>query len=83
VGLKSFTVGVSFARTPLAEISAKVAELEALGWRERDDGRDEPWLAPFTKDVPEDRRDPAEEVRAVMGDYWLDAEAIRELLASK
>lgn len=81
MGLMGFTVGVSFARTPLEEISGKVAELAALGWREY--GRGDPWAATFQKDVPEELADPSAEVRQVMGDYWLDADAMRALLASK
>jgi len=74
---------VSFARTPLEEISAKVEQIKALGWREREDGRGDPWAASFTKDVPEGEPDPEAELRAVMGEYWLDADAIKALLASK
>ena len=77
-------VGVSFARTPLAEITEKVIEIEALGWTQVEDGRGDPWAAAFRKDVPEGDADPAAEIRLVMGDYWLDADAIRALLlASK
>lgn len=50
VALIPMTVGVSFARTPLHEVSAKVEEIEALGWREREDGRGDPWAASFVKD---------------------------------
>lgn len=75
---------VSFARTPLQELSAKVEQIKALGWREREDGRGDPWAASFAKDVSEDEaRNGEAELRAVMGDYWLDADAIKELLASK
>jgi hypothetical protein len=76
-------VGVSFARTPLADISAKVEAIKALGWREGEDGRGDPWAATFVKDMPDDDNDPAAELRAVMGDYWLDADAITGLLASR
>jgi hypothetical protein len=75
---------VSFARTPLAEISAKVAELAAHGWREDPDGRGDPWAASFVKQFSEEQSADAErELREAMGDYWLDANAIRSLLASK
>lgn len=72
--------GVSFARTPLEEISAKVEQIKALGWREREDGRGDPWAASFVKD---EARNAEAELRGVMGDYWLDNDAIKELLASK
>lgn len=75
--------GVSFARTPLEEISAKVEQIKALGWSEREDGRGDPWAVTFYKDVPEDEPDAEAELRSVMGDYWLDGEAIKALLASK
>jgi hypothetical protein len=78
MGLVSFTVGVSFARTRLAEVSGKVAELEALGWREL--GRGDPWAASFRKSVPEEDGDPTAEVRAVMGDAWMDDGEMRALL---
>lgn len=78
VALMGFIVGVSFARTPVAEVSAKAAEIEALGWREID--RADPWSISFRKDVPEEDADPTAEVRAVMGDYWLDADETRALL---
>jgi hypothetical protein len=80
MALMSLTVSVSFARTPLAEVSAKAAELEALGWRELEDGRGDPWAASFQKDVPEEDNDPEAEVRAVMGYAWVDADEIRALL---
>jgi hypothetical protein len=73
---------VSFARTPLEEISAKVEQIKALGWREREDGRGDPWAVSFYKDVPEGEGDPEPELREVMGDYWLDADAIKALAGS-
>ncbi len=81
--MRSWVVAVSFARTPLEEISAKAAEIEALGWREREGGRGDPWAASFQKDLPEGEADPEVELRRVMGDYWLDADAFRELLSAK
>jgi hypothetical protein len=79
--LRSWTVGVSFVRTPLAQISAKVEQIESLGWREY--GRGDPWVATFQKDLPEEVRDVEAELRGAMGDYWLDADAIAEPRASK
>jgi hypothetical protein len=80
VALMSLTVGVSFARTPVAEVSAKAAELESLGWREV--GRGDPWAVSYNKDVPEEDADPYADVRAVMGDYWMTADEMRDLRAS-
>ena len=81
--MKACYTGVSFARTPLEEVSSLARRIEALGWRETEDGRGDPWAATFRKDFPEDERDPEAELREVMGDYWLDADAIKVLLASK
>jgi hypothetical protein len=75
--------GVSFARTPLEEVSSLARRIEALGWRESEDGRGDPWAVEFEKDVSEDERDPEAELREVMGDYWLDADAIKALLTPK
>jgi hypothetical protein len=72
-------VGVSFARTPVAEISAKANVIQELGWRE--DKRGDPWVVAYRKAIPEGQ-DPEAEIRAVMGDYWLTADDIRDLLAS-
>jgi hypothetical protein len=77
--LKSFTIGVSFARTPLSELSAKVAGIEALGWAET--GRGDPWVTLFRKDVPKSESDPAAEVRQAMGDYWVDEDARAHLVS--
>jgi hypothetical protein len=72
--------GVSFAKTPLAEISGKAEEIQALGWQE--DGRGDPWAVEYRKSVP--RGEDAEaEIRTLMGDYYLTPDDIRELLASK
>jgi len=76
---RSVRIAVSLARVPLREISQKVEELEALGWRE--DRRGDPWAASFVKDFPEGEESAAEaEVRRVMGNYWVDATAARALL---
>lgn len=73
--------GVSFARTPFAEISAKAAQIEALGWTHDDETRGNPWVATFSKSFPMDEStDHEAEIRAVMGDYWIDADGIRSLL---
>ena len=67
--------GVSFAKTPLAEISGKVAEIVALDWEET--GRGDPWAVSFGKDFSDPSGWKAE-LRAVMGDYWLTAEEIAD-----
>jgi hypothetical protein len=72
-------VGVSFARTPITEISAKANAIQELGWRE--DKRGDPWVVAYRKVISEGQ-DPEAEIRAVMGDYWLTADDIRDLLAS-
>jgi hypothetical protein len=71
---------VSFARTPLSEIGRKVEELQALGWRQDDDRRGDPWAAVFVKDFFEETEsDATAELRRVMGDYWLEPEEVRAL----
>jgi hypothetical protein len=72
-------VGVSFARTPVGEISAKANAIQELGWRE--DKRGDPWVVAYRKVIPEGQNADAE-IRAVMGGYWLTADDIRDLLAS-
>jgi hypothetical protein len=44
-------VGVSFAKTPLEEISAKVAQIKALGWEETG-SRGDPWAEFSAKAQP-------------------------------
>ena len=72
-------VGVSFARTPVAEISAKANAIQELGWRE--EKRGDPWVVTYRKAISEGQ-DREVEIRVVMGDYWLTADDIRDLLAS-
>jgi hypothetical protein len=61
---------VSFAKTPLPEVSAKAAEIAALGWEEREDGRGDPWAAAYRRDFPEDNgADYEAELRDVMGGF--------------
>jgi hypothetical protein len=77
--MRSARIAVSLARVPLREISRKVEQLEALGWRE--DRRGDPWAASFVKDFPEGEDSAAEaEIRRVMGNYWVDAAETRALL---
>jgi hypothetical protein len=78
--VRTIVAVVSFARTPLAEVSAKAQEIGALGWRETD--RADPWLVTYSKPFPEDEHQKAEdELRQVMGDYWLTAEDMGALRA--
>lgn len=82
MGTTSFTIAVSFAKTPLNEITQKVVEIEALGWLDEDRG--DPWVVAFVKKIPEGESEKAVElVRRIMGDYWVDADEIEDLLASK
>jgi hypothetical protein len=78
--MRSVRIAVSLARVPLREISRKVEQLEALGWRE--ERRGATWAASFVKDFPAGEDSAAEaEVRRVMGDYWVDAAERRALLS--
>ena len=80
--MRKVIVAVSFAATPLREIGTRVERLEALGFRERPD-RGDPWVATFEKDFPQEYAFHAEaQVREAMGDYYMDAGAIRELFES-
>ncbi len=76
---REMLVRVSFARTPVAEISAKADAIRELGWRE--DKRGDPWVVAYRKVIPVGE-DPEAEIRAVMSDYWLTADDIRDLLDS-
>lgn len=70
---------VSFAKTPVSEVSDRAGRITALGWVER--GRGDPWAVSYRKDFPEeDANDPEAELRDVMGEYWLSAAEIRALL---
>jgi hypothetical protein len=58
--------------------------IRALGWREREDARGDPWVASYVKDFPESEAHTAEdELRSVMGAFWVDADEIRSLLDSR
>jgi hypothetical protein len=74
-----FDVRPSFASTPFEEISTKHEEIRAAGW-EPTGTRGDPWAATYERRVSEDDPDPERELRSIMGDYWLDAEAIRNLV---
>lgn len=71
--------GVSFAKTPAAEITSKHEQILAVGWTE--DDRGDPWVISYEKKVDDQRaRDAERELRDIMGDYWIDADGIRALL---
>ena len=64
---------LSFAETPLAEISAKATELESRGWVFDEDRKGDPWIVLLSKRFPDPApEDLQSELRAVMGDYWVD-----------
>lgn len=71
---------VSFAKTPLGEISKKAEQIRALGWKE--DRRGDPWAVTYRKWVPRGV-DAEAELRDVMGDYYLTPEDTRSLLDSR
>jgi hypothetical protein len=75
---RDWSVAVSFAKTPLSEVSAKAQEITAHGWEYRDRG--DPWSASFGKKLPESEADPARELRTIMGEYWVSADEIGALL---
>lgn len=64
---------VSFAETPLAEISSKAAELASRGWIFDEQRKGDPWLVlvskHFSGSLPADCES---EIRDVMGNYWVD-----------
>ena len=62
---------VSFEATPLLEISAKAAAIEALGWREYD-RLPHRWIVKYEKVGAHADRPPADELASVMGAYWVD-----------
>ena len=66
---------VSFEETPLLEISVKAAAIEALGWSEyaRLPHR---WIVKYEKVVARADSPPVDELKDVMGDYWVDASDI-------
>ena len=62
---------VSFEETPLLEISVKAAAIEALGWSEYD-RLPHRWIVKYEKIVAHADSPPAEELKNVMGNYWVD-----------
>jgi hypothetical protein len=63
---------VSFAETPLAEISTKAAELERRGWSFDEQRKGNPWLVLLSKRFPAPPDDCEAEIRDIMGNYWVD-----------
>ena len=80
---RTWTVAVSFAKVPLAHIGDKADAIRAAGWLADEvlEERGDPWVQSFTKVFPEsEKTDPEAELRQIMGDYWLDGDAITDLL---
>jgi len=63
---------VSFAETPLAEISTKAAELTSRGWVFDEQRKGDPWLVLLSKHFPTPPDDCETEIRDIMGNYWVD-----------
>jgi hypothetical protein len=74
-------VGVSFLRTPFAEISSRIDAIERRGWSVEHHG--DPWVVSFSKSLPDDVGEPETELREIMGDDWLDANEIARLVGSR
>jgi hypothetical protein len=71
--------GVSFVKTPLAEIGELAERIAARGWQETGE-RGDPWAAEFRKDFPETESAGADaELAEIMGDYWMSADEMRAL----
>jgi hypothetical protein len=67
---------VSFERTPLLEISHKVAAIEALGWQEYD-RLPHRWIVKYEKVVGRGDTPDGDELADVMGEYWVDPGTLR------
>lgn len=64
---------LSFAETPIAEISTKYAELASRGWNFDEQRRGDPWLVLVSKRFSAPPPDDYEsELRTIMGNYWVD-----------
>ena len=64
---------VSFAETPLAEISTKAKALRSRGWVFDEERKGDPWLVLISKRFEGPVLDDGEaEIREVMGNYWVD-----------
>jgi hypothetical protein len=65
---------VSFAETPLADISTKAAELASRGWVFDEQRKGDPWLVLLSKRFPASTPsdDYESEIRDIMGNYWVD-----------
>ena len=62
---------VSFEETPMLEISVKAAAIAALGWSEYD-RLPHRWIVKYEKVVAHADSPPVDELKDVMGDYWVD-----------
>ena len=74
-------VDVSFLRTTFAQIPTRIEAIETCGWRI--ESRGDPWVISFSKAISEETSDPEAELREVMGDDWVRADEIRQLLGIK
>ncbi len=74
--LTNLLTPVSFEKTPLVEISAKAAAIEALGWREYD-RLPHRWIVKYEKVVAQGGSHTGDgELEMLMGDYWVDSAEI-------
>src|SRR6476659_8868033 len=62
---------VSFEKTPMLDISVKAAAIAALGWSEYDRLAHR-WIVKYEKVVAHADSPPVDELKDVMGDYWVD-----------
>lgn len=67
-------VNVSYARTPVDEISGLHARILGLGW-EPTGNRGDPWIVTYSKSAENQGDVSKTELADVMGDYWLDTAA--------
>jgi len=78
MGIHSFTTAVSFATTPVSEVSSKHDAIVAAGLKDLDRG--DPWSVMYRKEVGSRGDDEEREIREIMGYYWLDGDAMAELV---
>ena len=71
---------VSFAKVPLNEIGEKANAILQSGWTGEVTRRGDPWVQVVAKSFPGSEKDPEAELRAIMGEYWLAPEGIRQYL---
>ena len=69
---------VSFARVPLNKLGPLMQEILNRGWTWSRNDSD--WVGHFRKDVPETTtaaNDGEAEIASIMGDYYIDSDALR------